>query len=71
MLDAVEGARHLRRTLTFRKLCPRGATFIIVGPNHLADVDVRESNNIENGTSVARDSYQHALPERRPSIPNS
>ncbi len=31
----------------------RGATFNIVGPNHLAYVDVRVSNNIENGTSAA------------------
>ncbi len=33
---------------------PRGATFNIVGPNHAAYVDVRVSNNIENGTSAAR-----------------
>ncbi|MDX2438248.1 MAG: hypothetical protein QNL88_14520, partial [Acidobacteriota bacterium] len=62
---------HLHHTLTFRTPCPRGATFNIVGPDHLADLDVRVSNNIENGTSVARDSYQHAHPERMPSIPNS
>ncbi len=41
---------------------PRGATFNIVGPNHLAYVDVRLSNNIENGTSAARGSYPHDLP---------
>ncbi len=33
---------------------PRGATFIIVGSNHLADMDVCEPNNIENGTSGER-----------------
>ena len=33
---------------------PRGATFNIVGSNHLADMDVREPNNIENGTSDER-----------------
>ena len=35
-------------------LFPRGATFNIVGPIDPADVDVRVSNNIENGTSAAR-----------------
>jgi hypothetical protein len=36
------------------KRFPRGATFIIVCPNHLTDMDIRESNNIEDGTSAAR-----------------
>ena len=34
---------------------PGGATFNIVGPDHPGDVDGRASNNIENGTSAARD----------------
>ena len=35
---------------------PGGATFNIVGPRRLADRDDLESNNIENGTSAARES---------------
>jgi len=31
---------------------PRGATFNIVGPNRVPDVDGCESNNVENGTST-------------------
>jgi len=38
---------------------PRGATFIIVGPTHPAYVNVRESNNIEDGTSAARGPFPH------------
>ncbi len=55
----------------------RGATFNIVCPSHRADMNARESNNIENGTSTARGSYPHALEEEPPSggvwmeIPNS
>jgi hypothetical protein len=41
--------------MTFPARFPGGATFIIVGPHHPADVDDRESNNIEDGTSAARD----------------
>ncbi len=40
--------------LPFSTRSPGEATFIIVCPNHLADMDVRESNNIEDGTSAAR-----------------
>jgi hypothetical protein len=36
-----------------RTTYPRGATFNIVGLGHAADVEVRASNNIENGTSTA------------------
>ena len=45
---------------------PGGATFNIVGPERRSDVDVRASNNIENGTSAAHRPYPHALPERMP-----
>jgi hypothetical protein len=34
---------------------PRGVTFIIVGPKRTADVNARASNNIEDGTSAARE----------------
>jgi hypothetical protein len=34
---------------------PGGATFNIVGPKPAADWDARASNNIENGTSAARE----------------
>jgi len=50
----------------FRTLSPRGATFNIVGPKNPAGMDGRVSSNIENVTSSARGSYQHALPERTP-----
>ena len=40
----------------FLRRCPRGATFNIVGTGCFADVTVRVSNNIENGTSAARES---------------
>jgi hypothetical protein len=43
-------------------LFPRGATLNIVGPYQSTDVDVRATNNIENGTSAAGGSYQHAFP---------
>ena len=36
---------------------PRGATLNIVGPCRAADFEVRVSNNIEIGTSAARDSF--------------
>ena len=53
----------------------RGATFIIAGPNHLADVNDGVSNNVESGTSVGRGqrtvlerssepTLQDSLPER-------
>ena len=51
----------LCRTLTFRASLPRGATLNIVCPHHPADVNVRVSNNVENGTSAARGSTH---PER-------
>jgi hypothetical protein len=53
MAPPPQAARILRRF-------PGGATFNIVGLNHLSDVHVRVSNNIENGTSAGRDSYPHA-----------
>ena len=52
--------------MTFTARFPGGATFIIVGPHHPADVDDRESNNIEDGTSAAHGPFPHALPERMP-----
>jgi hypothetical protein len=48
----------------FGTLFPRGATLNIVGPCHRADVYVRVPNNVENGTSAARDPFPHVLPER-------
>jgi hypothetical protein len=40
----------------------RGATFNIVGPYHTTGVDVRVSNNVENGTSVARGRFPVCVP---------
>jgi len=42
------------RGMIFLTRYPRGATFNIVCPNRHADSDVRVSNNVENGTSIAR-----------------
>jgi hypothetical protein len=47
---------------------PRGATFNIVGLNRLSDVNVRVSNNIENGTSAARGSFPRARQARPPHV---
>jgi hypothetical protein len=44
---------------------PGGATLNIVGPRHPAYVDVRVSNNVENGTSAARGSFPNAYPKGR------
>jgi hypothetical protein len=46
----------------FRTALPRGATLNIVGSHHFADADIRESNNVENGTSAARGSFPQAPP---------
>ncbi len=56
------GFSVVRVSPAFTACFPRGATFNIVGPNHAAYVDVRVSNNIENGTSAARDSFPHGPP---------
>jgi len=56
----VDGFRFLMLSASY----PRGATFNIVGPHRVADVEGFASTNVENGTSAENLPYQCTLPGR-------